>query len=130
MSGDRALAVGPRPHWATKPGCGFLGPPTLALFEAQAAAGNTDLVIKGQIAGREAGFVYAGGKFLPDVTAAPVLSDAQLRALVGTVTGALTFTCVPPGEGFRVGIDRDGDGYADGDEILLGTSPSDPNSHP
>jgi hypothetical protein len=28
----------------------------------------------------------------------------------------LTFTCVPPGSGYRIGIDRDADGIADGDE--------------
>jgi DNA-binding beta-propeller fold protein YncE/cytochrome c peroxidase len=102
----------------------------LALFEAQAAAGNTDLVVKGYIAGRDAGFVFSNGGFRADLTSAPPLSDAQLRALVGTATSALTFTCVPPGEGFRVGIDRDGDGFADGDELLLKTNPADPISHP
>jgi hypothetical protein len=28
----------------------------------------------------------------------------------------LTFTCVPHGSGYRIGIDRDADGIADGDE--------------
>ncbi len=102
----------------------------LALFEAQAAAGNTDLVVRGSIAGRDVGFVYSNGTFLSDLSLAPALSDAQLRALVGTATTALTFTCVPPGSGFRVGIDRDGDGYADGDEILHGSDPTNPNSTP
>jgi thrombospondin type 3 repeat protein len=58
------------------------------------------------------------------------LTDAQLQALVGSGTNALTFTCVPPGSGWRVGIDRDGDGYADGDELAAGTNPADPTSHP
>ena len=103
---------------------------TLALFESQAAAGNTDLVVKAHIGGRDAGFVYSNGQFLADVTSSPALSDAQLRALVGSSTNSLTFTCVPLGEGLRVGIDRDGDGYADGDEILARTNPANPNSHP
>ena len=104
--------------------------PTLALFEAQAAAGNTDLVVKARIFGRDAGFVYVGGKFVPDVSWAPALTDAQLRELLSFATGALTFTCVPPGSGYRIGIDRDGDGYADGDEILHGSDPADPGSTP
>jgi DNA-binding beta-propeller fold protein YncE len=100
----------------------------LALFESQAAAGNTDLVVRGRIGSRDAGFVYSNGSFLSDNGA--TLSDAQLRALVGDSTDALTFTCVPPGSGLRIGVDRDGDGYADGTELAAGTNAADPNSHP
>jgi sugar lactone lactonase YvrE len=102
----------------------------LALFEAQAALGNTDLVVRGNILGRDAGFVYSNGKFVGDSSLVPPLTDAQLRGLVGTWTESLTFTAVPPGSGWRIGIDRDGDGYADGDEALYGTNPADPRSHP
>ena len=101
----------------------------LALFEAQAAAGNTDLVVRGRIGERDTGFVYANGAFLAD-TAGISLTDAQLQAVVGELTDALTFTCVPPGSGYRIGVDRDGDGYADGDELLRGSDPADPNSTP
>jgi DNA-binding beta-propeller fold protein YncE len=102
----------------------------LALFEAQAAAGNTDLVVRGSIFGRDVGFVYENGSYQPDVAEAPPLTGAQIRELVGTLTSSLTFTCVPPGSGVRIGIDRDGDGYADGDEILRGSDPANPNSTP
>ena len=43
---------------------------------------------------------------------------------------ALTLTAVPLGSGWRVGVDRDGDGYADGDEIANGSDPEDPSSTP
>ena len=43
---------------------------------------------------------------------------------------SLTFTCVPAGTGVRMALDRDGDGYADGDEVLHGTNPANPLSHP
>ena len=76
--------------------------PRIALFEAQAAAG-ADLVAKsGSIRGIDAGFVFdpASGRWQPNTTGLPAITDAQLRGLV--LKGALpslTFTCVPPGEG-------------------------------
>jgi hypothetical protein len=30
----------------------------------------------------------------------------------------------------RVALDRDGDGFADVDELFAGTNPADPTSHP
>ena len=103
----------------------------LALFEAQATAGNSDLVAHGRIFGRDVGFVFANGVFVSDVSSAPKLTPAQLAALVSASgCDSLTFTAVPPGSGWRIGVDRDGDGYADGDEIAYGTDPADPNSKP
>jgi hypothetical protein len=101
----------------------------IALFEAQATAGNCDLIVRGQVRGRDAGFVYSKGAFVPD-RAGPTLSDSSLHALLGDEARSLTFTCVPPGSGWRMGVDRDGDGYADGDEIAFGSNPADPNSTP
>jgi hypothetical protein len=100
----------------------------LALFEAQAKLGQADLVAHGTYLLEQHGFVYSGGLWTPDVSWLPPLTDAELHAL--SIFGPLTFTAVPPGEGWRVGIDRDGDGYADGDEIEAGTNPADPTSHP
>lgn len=102
----------------------------LALFEAQATAGNCDLVVRGNIGWRDAGFVYANGMFQADTTFLPPLTDAQLRGLVGRFTEALTFTCAPPGSGYRMGIDRDGDGYADADELAFGSDPANAQSTP
>jgi DNA-binding beta-propeller fold protein YncE len=102
----------------------------IALFEAQSAAGNCDVIVRGQIGGRERGFVLSKGSFVQDRSRAPALSDNALRALVGTLTPSLTFTCVPPGSGWRLGIDRDGDGYADGDELAAGSDPANANSIP
>ncbi len=103
--------------------------PRLALFEAQAAAGHTDLVARASIGGVDSGYVYVNGAWQGNVSSNPPLPDAKLEALVAS-TGSITFTCVPPGEGFRDGIDRDSDGYADGDELLVKTNPADPNSYP
>jgi hypothetical protein len=101
----------------------------VALFESQAAAGDCDLIVRGHLAGRERGFVYSNGAFVQDRSGLPALNDSALQALV-SVGATLTFTCVPPGSGWRLGIDRDGDGYADGDELAAGSDPANANSTP
>jgi mono/diheme cytochrome c family protein len=101
---------------------------TITLFESQAAAGNTDLVARTTIAGIDTGFVWTSAGWQGAVAELPPLSDKELQDLAKLVP--VTFKCVPPGEGYRVGIDRDADGYADGDELLAGTNPADPNSYP
>ena len=102
----------------------------IALLEAAAAAGQCDLVVRGFIAGREHGFVYSSGAYVPDVSRAPAVSDAALRVLAALSASSLTYTAVPPGSGWRIGVDRDGDGYADGDELAAGSDPADPQSTP
>jgi hypothetical protein len=82
----------------------------IALLEARAAAGDCDLVVKGFVQGGEKGYVYSNGAF---VSSNGSLTDAQLKALVGGATDALTFTAVPPGSGWRIGLDRNSDGLAD-----------------
>jgi YVTN family beta-propeller protein len=100
------------------------------LLLARANAGECDLVVKGRLANVEAGWVYANGKFSPSLSSLPALTDAQLRLLASTGITTLTYTAVPPGSGYRIGIDRDGDGWADADELLAGSNPSDPTSVP
>jgi sugar lactone lactonase YvrE len=102
----------------------------IALLKARADAGECDLVVKGRVLLREKGYVYTNGAFRSDWSLEPPLSEAALRWLVGRFTDALTFTCVPPGSGFRIGIDRDSDGYADADELLAWTNPASASSHP
>jgi hypothetical protein len=52
----------------------------------------------------------------PDRAGAATLSSAALRASALAPFAEVTFTCVPPGSGLRVGIDRDLDGTLDGNE--------------
>jgi DNA-binding beta-propeller fold protein YncE len=111
---------------------GAVAGPRLDLLAARASAGECDLVVKGQVFGQEIGFLYLGaGTFAGNREALPPIPDALLR-LVPVLTGGreLTYTCVPPGSGARVGIDRDGDGYLDGDERDAGSDPADPESTP
>jgi hypothetical protein len=87
--------------------------PRVHLMMARAEAGDCELVVKG--GGR--GYLYAGdGRFRPDRKRGGLVSEALLLVLAGQPHGELTFTCVPPGSGLRMGIDRDGDGVLDGDE--------------
>src|SRR5262245_24800456 len=76
-----------------------------------------ELVVKATVAGKQRGWVrLLGGAFQSDKAAEPPLSDAALRALAATPGQELTYTCVPPGSGPRMGIDRDEDGVRDGDD--------------
>jgi DNA-binding beta-propeller fold protein YncE len=85
-----------------------------SLLVARAEAGDCDLVAKGATPTGERGYFYTGGgQFLSDKRKEGSLSESALRARYPS----LTLTCTPPGSGYRIGIDRDGDGILDGDEI-------------
>ncbi len=70
-----------------------------------------DLIVKGTVGSAPRGWVYQAGLFQDDVGGS--LTDAALRALA-TTEGPLTYTCVPPGSGTRMGINRDRDTLLDG----------------
>ncbi len=77
-----------------------------------------DLVVKGRVGGVARGWwLQASGEYRSDRAAEPLLSQENLLALAGEAGQELTFTCVPPGSGERIGIDRDADGVYDGDEV-------------
>jgi hypothetical protein len=64
--------------------------------------------------------------FQSDRQSEAALSDNELRTLASADGGQITYTCVPPGEGVRLGLDRDEDTLFDRDEIDAGTDPADP----
>jgi hypothetical protein len=101
--------------------------PRVALLESRADAGECDLVAQTWVGSLDLSFLYVGGgQFLTDHQGAPPVGDGWLRAF-----GApLTYTCLPPGEGPRVALDRDGDGFYGGDEQDAGSDPGDPFSTP
>jgi len=115
LSAETAQAAGPR----------------ITLLMARADAGDCDLVAKGVFWNHDVGLLYVGnGNFETDRSAAPFVSDVVVRSL-GLFPGqAITFTCTPPGSGRRIGIDRDEDGFLDGDEIDAGSDPADPHDTP
>jgi hypothetical protein len=101
------------------------------LLRQRADAGECELVAKTRIDDDEAGFLYVGsGSFLTDRRGQPPITDAGLRSLAAGHGRSVTYTCVPPGSGVRIGVDRDGDGAWDGDERRAHTDPADPDSRP
>jgi hypothetical protein len=72
-----------------------------------------DLVVAGAVAGVARGWVYrpGAGRFDDDVGGS--ISPKSLRLLASS-EGPLTYTCVPPGSGTRIGINRDRDARLDG----------------
>jgi len=101
------------------------------LLMARDDAGDCELVVKGTIAGEARGAVYAGSNtFQPDRHADVPLSVTAVRNLAATVGQEMTFSCVPPGSGARVGVDRDLDGVFDRRELDCGTDPADASSQP
>jgi len=100
------------------------------LFIAQAKVTipreKCDLIVKGVVEGLSRGYLMnADGNYQSDIKS-EVLTDSELRDLVINNNQTLTFTCVPPGSGIWMGIDRDEDGLFDRDEIIAGTNPLKP----
>ena len=103
-----------------------------------ADATECDLVVKGTWQGEARSWL---GRMQGSCDASPVLlfqgdretdplrTDAQLRALASD-TDRLTYTCVPPGSGARIALDRDEDGHFDRDELDAGSDPADAGSVP
>ncbi len=103
----------------------------IELLRQRADAGDCDLVAKTEIFGVEAGFLYVGsGLFKTDRQALPPITDATLQFLATHGGRPVTYSCVPRGSGERIGVDRDGDGFWDGDERDAHTDPADPTSTP
>jgi hypothetical protein len=77
-----------------------------------------DLVVKGTVAGEARGWVMSStaATFTSDRAIEPPTPDAALRLLAAVPGQELTYTCVPPGSGTRLGIDRDLDTVLDGDD--------------
>ncbi|MFO0984414.1 MAG: hypothetical protein U1E76_22260 [Planctomycetota bacterium] len=123
----------------------------LDLAEAQAVppASNVDLILKGSVRRPGAlqplttapsvgsdlfGAVFtlnpaaAAFQYQTDTSALGFLDRAALKILAANGLMEATFTCVPPGTGRRLGVDRDEDGLMDGDEVRRGCDAADPDS--
>jgi hypothetical protein len=109
LNSTNTLVVGPRiDEMITAAGTSY---PSLILGPG---ANECDLIAKATIGGVAKGWQRdAGGLFVPDDGTAS-LSDVALRALAATPGQEITYTCVPPGSGLRMGVDQDLDGVFDG----------------
>jgi hypothetical protein len=96
---------------------------------ARADAGDCDVIAKGRVGGLPRGWKYGAGAWHADRTGVADLTSSQLRALAAAGT-EVTVSGVPLGSGTRMGLDRDRDGYPDGDELAAGSDPGNPGSTP
>jgi hypothetical protein len=102
----------------------------LELLMARAAAGDVALVARGRVDGQPVAWLLRAGAFQPDRRDGVPLSLDELLGLAEAPGGEVTFTGVPPSDGVRSGLDRDGDGHWDGDERAAGSDPANPASTP
>ncbi|MEO8602960.1 MAG: hypothetical protein ABI629_10315 [bacterium] len=103
----------------------------LNLFDQRMDQGDCDVIVKGAISGQQRGWVRLPGAFFrSDRSTEPLETATTMRAKVLLPNQALTYTCVPPGSGVRMGVDRDEDGYYDRDEIDGGSDPANALSIP
>ena len=77
---------------------------------------NINLIAKGTVDGKLRGLLYdpTANNYRADKTGVGPFTRAQLRSKI-LAGDTLTFTGVPPGSGYRLGIDRNQDGVLDGD---------------
>ncbi len=94
---------------------------------AIAAAGKAQLIARMPQGAIDVGLLSNGSTFATDV-AGVTTTLAALDALAATGV-PVTFTLVPLGTGLHA-IDRDGDGFYDGDERANCSNPADPTSTP
>jgi len=102
----------------------------LDTLESEADLAHCELIAKGRVGTTPRGWRYQGaGSWKSDLSSEAALTRIQLIALASS-GHELTVTGVPVGSGQRMGLDRDRDRYLDADELLAGTNPGDPASHP
>jgi hypothetical protein len=100
----------------------------IALFiqraRVEAPRPECDLVGKGMLNGEYRGWLMTDGSDNTGLTvfqsdrAGEQHTYEQLCRIAAEPGQELTFTCVPPGNGTRIGIDRDEDGLYDADETM------------
>lgn len=104
-------------------------------FDSQVLGGTAtecDLVAHGLWSNAIRSALYDPGTdtYIPDAFGEATISSADMRTMAQVPGQETTFTCVPPGSGARIALDRDEDGSFNHDEALASTNPDDPGSVP
>lgn len=99
----------------------------IELLKSRAEAGECDLVVQRRSWDT---YLYVGQDKYQSAFARPPISEIALTKLAQQPGNELTYTCVPPGSGKRIGLDRDGDGFYDRDERKAGSDPASAESTP
>jgi hypothetical protein len=116
MDSNFALIVGQQIILSAATGAATDAPIDLLMACAEVAPrSECDLIAKGVIEEQARGFLFDGADILQSDRQSESYSYQQLRDLAKSPDGALTFTCVPPGSGTWMGIDRNRDGVRDSD---------------
>jgi len=102
----------------------------LDLMTKRAAAGDCDLIARAWEGKVQRGWLFRNAVFYSDRGADAPLALGELLDRHRRSAEPVMFTCVPPGDGRRSAIDRDLDGYLDGDEVLAGSDPASSRSVP
>ncbi len=98
-------------------------------YLALADNGSVAIIAKAVRDGREHGWVYATHSIMLEDRENRIITPDALR--LSAETGSeVTFTVIAPFTQYRAGVDRDADGYFDGDEIAHGSNPADAASVP
>ncbi len=87
------------------------------MLETEAAKlTNINVIVKGTLDGKLHGLLFQPGSssYRSDTTNLTVMTRSDLRAKI-LAGDTLTVMGVPPGSGYRLGIDRNQDGVLDGD---------------
>ncbi|WXH27485.1 hypothetical protein WA016_01409 [Myxococcus stipitatus] len=99
----------------------------VALFQQLADREAVGLVVRGRQGGLARGYVYVGNGVFQSDRSREVVNASVLRTLARPGS-ELTYTLVPRGMEFPLGVDRDNDGVLNQDELERGTRPDDPLS--
>ncbi|MFP2927917.1 hypothetical protein ACLESO_22505 [Pyxidicoccus sp. 3LG] len=95
------------------------------LFMSLAEKGRVGLVVKGRQKGQARGYTYVGGGLFQSDRASEKVGAYLLLARAES-GGELTYTVVPAGTEWRIGVDQDEDGLLDRDELDRGRRPDAP----